>query len=99
MKQVKPDQKERDIESKKKIEKQKEDERRAAWFDDRKNDALFQKYIVEEILQASINKLSDIRFMDKNIFDRSAEEIKSMLVAMTAARNEYEKNLSKILNS
>jgi len=76
-----------------------EDKLRKQYFEERKNDEWFQKFVVQEIFEESIKKLSDMRFMEQGrIMESSPEEVKNLLVAMTAARKEYEKNLSYILN-
>lgn len=84
-------------EKKAKLTKLQEDKKRNEYLTALKENDLFQKYVVTEILQKHINELTDLRNIKNADFDK-LEEVGKLVLQAKATRIQLEKILSDLLN-
>jgi len=97
MKRIVRDEKLRALEDAEKEKNALEEIRRMEFFKAMKEHKRFQKYIVEELLQGEIDKLSDLRkFTQEALAKASPEETQRVMLANLAAVKVLEKIKGKL---
>lgn len=94
---IKPD---KELLKKEKLEdKKKEAESiaRKEYFEQLRNDVRFQKFVVEEIIEANLNILTDVRNIQEKHLEEGFEEMGKAMFASMRARGILEKILSQLL--
>lgn len=97
MRVVKKDTKKAKEESFAKIAKIKDDERREEFLAGLRNNEAFQRYVIEEIINVNLNRLTDIRNIKPKDF-KDKEEVGELVFQAQAARALLEKILSQLIN-
>lgn len=96
MKEIKKDNKKRELERAEKEEKRQEDEARNDYLDNLKADDRFQKYVIEEIIKLEINNLTDLRNFGNNEF-KDLKELGNLVLQSNLARKILERIFSKLI--